>query len=533
MLRSRNSVRRAERWFLLSGDRPASLWECKATADVGLRPVFYLQSGNFHDYREDHQSTDRQTRSWPGAAVPGASAADVGPPPLCKACQGKSSHRRQCPGLKKEMKCGFRCSRKMKQHLRMFCHCEQKLWGQAKARPATLPIATSSSTLNPEDTAANQLRLFDSFSGEVRSLLCTMPDQLRAEIMTRLQDIRKLAQVFKHTELGRVPLCCPDSISLQMASLISLMSSDPCEVQISALSDGNTICIDNTFGKRLVLKPGLGEAAEHQRLTLEQFQSATWATASQQAAQTEEDWKAELVASFFCEETQGFLSFPEFATTAQSLLDTKSPMFASLGFARKDAVKTEARAVWQRILLQDRWHQRTSRGQGSGFLMCNAQVQLENIHIHGTTQGERALVIADDASVILRGCRVSGRGNGVYLTNKASLEMTSTFVCDCGSSGVVVANTLGTCHMEDCRISGNANVGIVLGGPNVTGESCVIQETASTENKTHGISLFGRASAKWCGSGREACDLLSGNGLSDIKEEDGSCLVLPRDQAIN
>ncbi|CAE7470772.1 unnamed protein product, partial [Symbiodinium pilosum] len=63
-------------------------------------------------------------------------------------------------------------------------------------------------------------------------------------------------------------------------------------------------------------------------------------------------------------------------------------------------------------------------------------VELYGLQIYGTVHGDRALDIRDGANVTIVNCDISGRGNGIYLTHHAKLQMTKCFVRDCGSSAV-------------------------------------------------------------------------------------------------
>ena len=409
---------------------------------------------------------------------------------------------------------------------RTFCHCDREALWRVKTSVALEPSSVSQIEA---DTTASQLRAFLAVCNEVQSVFNAVPPQLRSEIMCRMLDLGKLIQILKlSSQPHYLPLRCPDwqihIPSLEMAGLMALSLSqgeEACEVQVSALHDANHIRINNTFGKRLVLRAGLECGIECQRLTLDHFRSGSWAMAAGRVAESETDWTNQLASEFFPESGPHMLSFPQFRTIAKSLLEQGCALVTPLGLRSQETFLADSREAWQRIVLHDEWHQSVNEaGQKSGVLMCqslriggSAQVELQDLHIHGTTHGERTLIVAEDATVFLHGCRVSGSGNGVYFCNNASLTMRDTYICDCGSSGVVVANSSGPCHFENCSISANRNVGVAIGGPNVTTSSCQFKNTAIRENENHGISLFGGASATWCGPP----SLFSGNGLGPAK----------------
>lgn len=129
------------------------------------------------------------------------------------------------------------------------------------------------------------------------------------------------------------------------------------------------------------------------------------------------------------------------------------------------------------------------------------------------------LKVTDDAKVTLLNCRVSGGGGGVYVANRAALVMKDCEIVNCGSSGLLICSS-GKCRFECCTISNNQYVGVAVGGPHVTADSCVFDEVHISDNTNYGIKLYGGARARWIGPAGN----IHGNGLAAVRCKEGSVL---------
>ena len=177
-------------------------------------------------------------------------------------CIGRSTHRTRCPGLKEHGQCTFRNVKKLKWHLRTFCHCYlNMLWRKDEG---SIPTAKSSEQMQPANTLERQLALLKGICTKLESAFRGMSPQMRDKVMLKMDGIARLtdASLLLAEPSMKSQVECPwwqgKVLSLDLAALISLQmledESGSGVVSVLRLDEPGHICISDTFGKKLVLR---------------------------------------------------------------------------------------------------------------------------------------------------------------------------------------------------------------------------------------------------------------------------------------
>eukprot|EP00440_Ansanella_granifera_P044304 gb/GFBE01048016.1/.p1 GENE.gb/GFBE01048016.1/~~gb/GFBE01048016.1/.p1 ORF type:complete len:433 (+),score=55.86 gb/GFBE01048016.1/:1-1299(+) len=169
-------------------------------------------------------------------------------------------------------------------------------------------------------------------------------------------------------------------------------------------------------------------------------------------------------------------------------------------------------------------------------IVGSSRVHLRNLKVVGTRSGQPAVKIENSAHVTISGCDITGLGNGVFLTHRASLCARGSCISKCGSSGLVILRSpkaSGSCDLKDCIIDDNKNCGLIIGvgeceGDSVRACTCKLVNVKATRNENYGIKLFGNTFASWTGTE----DQLANNGKGPVETVNGSQLdgFCPRDE---
>eukprot|EP00931_Biecheleriopsis_adriatica_P110455 TRINITY_DN84737_c0_g1_i1.p1 TRINITY_DN84737_c0_g1~~TRINITY_DN84737_c0_g1_i1.p1 ORF type:complete len:524 (+),score=71.43 TRINITY_DN84737_c0_g1_i1:91-1662(+) len=383
-------------------------------------------------------------------------------------------------------------------HYSRFCHCEYG-WVLVK-KAASQKAASLQSVTKQESEALNvthdtrnwQLEHLSTVFADLQKNFQDIPPSIRVQIMTHIDHLQELLHAHQMSSNSAITVACPRAsteaeqafTSLETASTVALARTSEAVVYISTLDVPGRICIDNTYGKQLVFSGSHAPAAAT-CLSEMQFQMQAWAAfrgSPEMTGESQHAWKRSLKAAFSCAGSgSNYISFDHFLNQIKELASHENTLelVQQLGIDMLN-VRSSAEITWERILAQK-----------SGFIACeslviggSADVKLQHLNIRGTRGGERALMIRDNAKVVLHSCDFTGVGNAIHITNHASVKLQDCCISACGSSGLVIADLSadGKCEVIDCFIYDNAHHGVAIGGKHINSSNCIIRNTLVSEN---------------------------------------------------
>lgn len=309
------------------------------------------------------------------------------------------------------------------------------------------------------------------------------------------------------------------------------------QVEIETVDEPCEVRIEDTYGKRLVLKGALpGDDPETYSLTRQQFERVAWEQRRQCEADptvSEECWKRQIGHWYFrprrWEDLCSRLSLKRFQARTYDLLDEASDavvLAKELGIS-KQTFWHDTIDAWAKMVTTDVWcSRRFFTKEHVGFISCpaiqiggNAQVEFRGISLHAYR--DTALFVRGNTKVRLENCDISGACNGVNFGDNASGELLASVIRDCGKSGLVIANTSGSCVIRHSQIQQNGYRGVVIYGEKVQGNACHFEQTSVTDNATFGLAVVQGAAATWYGPAST-----DGNPDGPVKLETGGVLQM-------
>ena len=201
-------------------------------------------------------------------------------------------------------------------------------------------------------------------------------------------------------------------------------STNDVVVEVTNVESNEVVQIDNLQGKVLVIRGCLPAEADNHVLSKSFFVEFAWRrflqTMPELASQErQDDWCKELADCYF-DSDDLCLSFPGFRERTKALAGQEGVQrFApQLGISGREFDR-EVKDTWQSIVAHDEWLTYLRRtGHRIGFIrvpmICiagNAECRFEGIKLHGTRDGDKALLAQDESKLT-----VKGYGSRIYTT---------------------------------------------------------------------------------------------------------------------